>query len=498
MSDSNLVPFRYVAETTPGTTPGNPAFQTVCHTGAGLAANPQTVQSEKICGVATDDVEDLILVGLDGNGNLPFELEYGLLDTLFAGVLRSTWTLRNRRANTASNDNVSRPSSNQITSVNGTTDAFIVVSDTTFPQHRLVFAEGFTNAANNGLHVADTGGSGTSVNVTSSLVDETAPNTAHLHDVGVQGTSGDIETTTTGGNALTSTSLDFTTLGLTAGQFIKIGGDDTATKFATSAVNDWVRVSVVAANRVDLDMVPTGWAADAGASKTVQLFFGDRIVNGVTDQAFTMEREFSDLSPTVYQYARGAFASTYSLRGTQGQIVTGSLGFENLTPVAPTTTRESGATTISPPGFPSINAASNVAIVAEGGARLADPNFIFDGSIEINRNIRRRNAWGSIGSVGMGFGTLDLTGTFSTYFASVALAAKPVNNTESSFTVGFSDSQNHAMVYDMPRIKYAQGDPSAQPRNSDIDLPLQYRALRDSTLGYSLLHQRFWYVSPIG
>ena len=54
--------------------------------------------------------------------------------------------------------------------------------------------------------------------------------------VGFQGATGDVTATATG---LGSTLLDFTTLGLSAGQWIWVGGDTSGVKFATAACNGW-------------------------------------------------------------------------------------------------------------------------------------------------------------------------------------------------------------------------------------------------------------------
>ena len=73
--------------------------------------------------------------------------------------------------------------------------------------------------------------------------------------VGFQAASGDITATATG---LGSTSLDFTTLGLAVGQWIKIGGSATADKFATAALNSTARITAIAATALTLDHLPHG------------------------------------------------------------------------------------------------------------------------------------------------------------------------------------------------------------------------------------------------
>lgn len=492
MSDSNLVAFRYILESTPGVTPASPQFESVCHQGAGLAANPQTVQSQLICANGRDDVEDLSLVGLDGNGTLPIELVFAEYDIFYQMVLRSSWNLRNRRVNVASTDRIDRPASNQITAVSGS--AYTVISGTTFEQGTLVHASGFNVAGNNGLKVVGALPSGTSIPASGLATESTPPNAAEIHDVGVQGTAGDIETTTTGGNALISTTLDFTTLGIAVGDPIKIGGSTVATQFATGALNDWVIVSAVSANRIDLEEVPAGWATDAGATKTIHLYFGDHIVNGVTNSTITAEREFSDTA--LYQYARGVYPSTHTIQATQRQHVTGGFNFENLTPVPLTDTREPGATTLDIHGYKSMTSV-NLKLIREGGVTLEAPGEAFDLSMNFQRNPRRRNGFGVTGSTSMGYGDYTQTGGLTLYLHNPTISAKATSNTESSLNSFFVDSGGRAYAYLKPRIKYSSGDPSQQGRNSDIDVPLQYQALWDAAKGYSFKLARCWHM-PTG
>src|SRR5439155_683110 len=85
---------------------------------------------------------------------------------------------------------------------------------------------GFTNANNNRIfRVASSSGT-TVVGPTMTLTDEAAPPAgAKLQAVGFQGAAGDLVIS---GLTMTSTLLDFTTLGLVAGEWLKIGGSDSA------------------------------------------------------------------------------------------------------------------------------------------------------------------------------------------------------------------------------------------------------------------------------
>ena len=95
----------------------------------------------------------------------------------------------------------------------------------------LVFADGFVNPENNGLKTVASATSTTLV-VNETLVDETAASTVRLYAVGVRGAAGDLQIDAE--QNLISTTLDFTTLGLTVGQYINIGGALTANHWTAS------------------------------------------------------------------------------------------------------------------------------------------------------------------------------------------------------------------------------------------------------------------------
>jgi len=95
----------------------------------------------------------------------------------------------------------------------------------------IVFAEGFTNAANNGVKVL-TGTTASSIQAPGLTSESSPPAEATVTKVGAQAGAGDIGVLASGGDAeLTSTTLDFTTMGLIPGEWIFIGGDAAAEKF---------------------------------------------------------------------------------------------------------------------------------------------------------------------------------------------------------------------------------------------------------------------------
>jgi hypothetical protein len=77
---------------------------------------------------------------------------------------------------------------------------------------------------------------------------------------------------------LTSATIDMTTLGLIPGEFVFLGGDA-----AGNAVRDvdpgYARVAAITATHIDFDKTTFTAGADAGAGKSIRMFFGTVVRN---------------------------------------------------------------------------------------------------------------------------------------------------------------------------------------------------------------------------
>jgi hypothetical protein len=274
MADSNRLRLAYVEESTLGTTPASPAMRLVRATGESLNFDIGNTESKEIR--ADRQTTDLIQVDAKSSGGINFELSFptvrtALEDFLSASLFASGWSNMPEKFNATADSS--------ITDVADATDTYTVdAGGTAFKAGHLVRTQGFTNAANNALFkVASSTATTVVMAGTPTLTNEPVPPAgARLKVVGFEGASGDVTATATG---LGSTALDFTTLGLSAGQWIKIGGGSAGTEFANvPANNNFARISAVAANALTLDNRPSGWGVDNGAGKTIRIWAGDIVV----------------------------------------------------------------------------------------------------------------------------------------------------------------------------------------------------------------------------
>lgn len=478
MSDTNRVAFAVVEEVTPGTTPATPAWEAQRITGLpSLAFAPTTVQSEEIR--PDRNITDLILTDAEAAGEVTMELSKGAQSTILEGAMFSDWVERNNRQGS------------DITDI--TTQVITVAAGTVFVVQDLIYLEGFGDDNDEIVFPAIATTNGTTITAASGLTDNASPGAlARVYNVGVQGAVGDIDSTVSP-DTLTSTILDFTTLGLLVGDWIKIGGTLAANQLPTAENNDWVRISEIAANVLTFDIVPTGWAADASTTELVWLFFGDRLRNGVVKKSYSFEEQFQDHSPISYQYFRGMHSDTFNIAIPSAAIMTVSANWQGFTAEA-TTTRFAGSTDVPAQQNTVMNTSSNVGRIGRGVLGPFDTldGCVFDGAISLANNLRRQTCVGVLGAQGVGAGSMVVTGNTNCYFESLSYLNDVLANTERSLDMRVQDSNGKALQFDMPRVKYSAGSPLVPGQNADIFINLEFQALLELTNSlYTIQIQRF-------
>lgn len=484
MSDANRVAVRVIEESTFGTTPTSPAMQELRYNSSSLQYSPKTTVSEEIR--SDRQVTDVILVGFETSGDIDTELSYGNLDILMRGAMFSDWVSTAERVNVTA-DSV-------ITDVLATSGTFTVTTGTAFATGMLVKTTNFTNSGNSNIFVL-TGGSATTavVGAGAGTVNETAPPAgARIKQIGLRGTSGDI-TAAVSPNRLSSTTLNFTTMNLAVGMWVKVGGSAVGTRFATSALNDWCRISNITATSLEFDAVPSGWAVDSGTGKTISVFFGDYMRNGVTERSFTLEQEYAGMAVPEFEYYRGMEVSALAIDLQTQDIMKAKVSFMGKDATIGTS-RVSGATTVTATTNDVMSTSSHIGQIREGGSAVASPNFVISAALNIENNLRMQNAIGSVSAVGIGVGRCNVSGSLETYFGSSAILQKLRNNTATSFDYRVEDStKTKAYIFDLPRVKFSGGNANVSGIDTDLVLPLEFTAMRHSTLGYTIQIQRVEY-----
>ncbi len=479
--NSNNVSLSYALEETIGVLPASPTWKRLEPNSIGkfgseittVPRNPMSANRNRKKGTITD-----LDSGVEFEADLTMEVAYDFMQLFCFAAANGPV-----RFGPQETDDVTA-----VTATGYTVDANGAVPDNT-----LIYARGFTNAANNGLKVTAGTSTATEVKTTGLVAEASPPANATLDVCGVQGASGDLVIDANGD--LTSTVLNFTTLNLTVGQVIWIGGTTTGTKFATAADTGFARITAIAANELTLDKKATTFVADAGTGKTVQLFFGKFIRNVSVDdadyyeQSIQFEGAYPDLEAVgtdAYEYALGNYCNEITFNLPLADKATVSFGFIGTDTDDPTVTRATNAAAaILPEQTVAFNTSADIARlriteVDETGLST----YFKELKLTINNNVTPEKVLGTLGAVFMNTGKLNVDVEAKMLFTNKAVPAAIRANT--TVTIDFSlRNEDGAIFFDLPAITLGGGDKEF-PENESVIINTPATAFEDPTLGTSI------------
>ena len=353
----------------------------------------------------------------------------------------------------------------------------------------LVFAAGFTNAANNGLKEVTTV-TATVLTVSETLVAETPPATATLVAVGFQFDTADLVVDMTGSlPQLTTTAKDLDELGLVPGEFIYIGGDSVAYQFATSGMG-FARVRSIDTNAIVIDKCQQDMVADVGTGKTIRVFFGRVLKNetgtDIVRRTYNVERKLGapdDASPAEIQseYLTGAVPNEMTFN-----VPTADKAMMDLAFVAMDVEQRSGVvgiksgTRISQTEESAFNTSSNVPLINLAIVSDTDENptplfaFAEEMTINVNNNVSPDKAIGVLGGFDATHGNFVVTGSLTAYFVDVASVAAVRDNSDVTMDMHLV-KENAGITVDIPLMALGDGRLDVT-QNEAIKIPLSQEA----------------------
>jgi hypothetical protein len=501
--DSNVTGLRYAWEESIGVLPTTPNWiplEPNSYTDFGgqirtVARNPINPSRQRKKGVTTD---------LDAGGGFDTDLTQANLQDLLQGFLFADLRPKDEFGG-----------GGEITNVDGTNDEYEGTDiEDDFAVGDLIFASGFTNSANNGLKIVAAVTGPNALEVTEDIVDETPGSGAKIVKVGVQGTAGDIDVDVSGSlPKLTSTTLDFTTLGLIPGEWIYIGGDTAATAFTNAVNNGFKRVRSVAANELAFDKSASAMVVEASTTETVRIFFG-RVLKNESDPTLIVRRSAQlertlgapdDAQPAQIQaeYLEKAVPGEFTMNIPTADKITCNLVF-----VAGDHTTIDGPTSLKTGNRPTLveadafntssdfNRIKMAQVVAGDEAPTALFAFLTELTLSINNNVSLNKAVGILGGFDVTAGTFQVGGSVTAYFANVAAVAAVRNNAD--VTLDFHVVKDNAGIsVDIPLIALGDGRLNVE-QDQPITLPLSMDAATaakiDTNLDHTLLLVFFDYL----
>ena len=213
---------------------------------------------------------------------------------------------------------------------------------------------------------------------------------------------------------------------------------------------------------------------------------GSNLRNGTVPKSFTLQKHFSDVSE--YVAFTGMRVASLNLTVDTGALITGAFSFQGKSASASGTSAGSGSPTAAPT-HPVLNAIDNIEglVVGDGSQAfsISSHNFTLDNTL------RSQKAQGTLGSVGIGLGTLNVTGALTAYFENRSLYEQYLGFGTSSFAYRVIDAAGNAYIVTFPALKFTDGNPVAGGRDQDILAEMSWTAYRHPTLGFTAQIDRF-------
>lgn len=500
--DSNLTGLRYAKETSLRVLPGTPVWvplepNSYADFGAQYAQtsrNPINPLRQRKKGVITD---------VDASGGFNQDLtvtnSFDLMQGFFFALAREKAS--NLPLNTAAVP---------FTSTTATT--YVAAAGLTFSittQGNLVKASGFPDAANNGLKLL-TAATATTLTTTGNVISAAPPATAKVETVGHQFGAGALAATVVNGLlVLSATGIESLAAGWTVGEWIYIGGDTAAMQFATGNYG-FARIKTIATGALTFDKITgTSLVADAGAGKTIQIFFGNVLRNEnsaslIVRTTYNLERTLGIGNVgalTQAEYLEGSVPNELAVNVPETDKVTVDFGFvsmghtTNNSAVGPKTGTR--ATIADSPAFDTAASTPRIRIGkvdATTSVVTALYSFANDLKLTITNNVKVNKALGILGGFEATIGNFEAGASMTVFFQDVDSIASIRNLVDCTLDFAVVES-NTGYLFDFPLGTLGNGRNDVS-QDDAVMAPLDFQGDQNAN-GYTLLVNQFPYLPSL-
>jgi hypothetical protein len=321
---------------------------------------------------------------------------------------------------------------------------------------------------------------------------------------GFQAAAGDVDVDVPGGgakNAYTSTTLNFTTLGLVPGAWVFVGGDAAALGLANPENNGFKRVYSIVAGRLEVDLGGEDMIAEASTTETVRLFLPETLKNEadpalIVCRSYQLERTLGNDGVGIQsQYEIGAVGSTFQFNvGTAGKIEC-DMAFLALDEETRT-----GTVGVKAGGRPALekeeafNTSSNFSRLKLTRLSTGLPLFAFvtEFSLTIDNSLQANKAVAVLGAFDVSPGQFVVSASITAYFADVT-SKEAVRNNE-SVAFDFAVVKNNAgWAVSVPQVTLGDARLNVE-QDAPITIPLSLDAGADPVFDHTLLLNNFPYL----
>lgn len=377
------------------------------------------------------------------------------------------------------------------------------------PVGQLIFVQGFNNAATNGLFAVNESNTlETEVVGTPGIIIEDPGNTGNASIMTAGWRFTDL-VWTSATKTLSSAAVDETTIGLTPGELLYIGGPTSAERFTSG--NAWARVVSITSAGIVVDKVTDDLKIAAGfvaggdqASDAVDLLFGRFIRNVPTNSSefleryVTIEGSFPNLfetepptpvaQPDGFEYSNDLLLNslTWNLPGQDKSTASVNLIGTDTDPPVDGASRKTNAST--PAKAVGTSAFSTAADFARLRIQDLDETGLTTDITEITatflNNVTPEKVLGVLGARFLNFGNFLLDIEMTALFSSPLVLARIRSNTRVTLD-WILQNDNGAIGVDIPSATLGGGARDL-PRNESVKINLTGESFKDPTLETSV------------
>lgn len=303
--------------------------------------------------------------------------------------------------------------------------------------------------------------------------------------------------------SLTSTTVDFSSLGLVTGEWIFVGGDTDNSRYQ-NVQPFYGRVSFVNANTIVFDncTLPEGLSAESGAGKAIEVYLprvlkNEATMDKIVRKSYTFERTLGlDLKTNEPQaeYIRGAVAGEFSLDISQEEMLKCDLTFTATDTEYLTGVLKSNGNLTPAPVLSGINTTSNVRLlklsINDETKSTSTPLFAYvtDASLNVNNNLSENKAIGVFGAIDVSAGNFVVEASTTAYFTSVEAVDAVRKNVDAGLTMIFG-ADKKGFIFDVPLVGLSGGTLQVE-KDNPITIDLTANGA-ENKFGYTMMYCYF-------
>jgi hypothetical protein len=380
----------------------------------------------------------------------------------------------------------------------------------------LLYAHGYTNSNNNGLHALTVDLAATQTSVTvggSSLTTETPPTGASLQIAGLRVLDDADLTLTVSGSFPNQTATlvsaaaisNWSTYGLQAGMFIHIGSPNSsgALQNALGAGGTtsygYARIVSISGATLNLDKLSSTLSTATGpASASQDIMFGRFLRNvpvtaAATDneyleRTYQFEVSYPDLGGVgtdEYEYAVGNYANELSLNIPLTDKATINFGFIGTNSEDITSTRKSGASSaVTPLRTTAFNTSSDIVSISTNAVSAVSEICFKSMTLTLLNNATREKCLGTLGATFVNSGLFEVNLEGQMLFTNKTIVNAIKNNTTVTF-LAILRNQDGAIAFDIPSMNLGNGGREF-PLDQSVLVNISGASFTSPTLGYDV------------